>query len=334
MLPSMRAVALVAAFAAAAGACGPTIRHARRHAMEPPTERELDAKQRLDNARCSPRWGLLMPGAGQYCFNKPGTGALLMGLTTGEIVTTGLAVRSIDVGPGESKIEHPAVATPLIALQDLWVYAYVDTALDQHLAARALFAPQDTLGELAWAPFNLEVLKQPDVWAGTLGMLALGVGVSLLVDEEAADNYGDDANLFGRDFSPAAGYPLAGLTFGGLFEHVAIAEESLFRGLAQSSFARSGGETRGWVVASLLFGAAHSFNAFTLEGSERTDYLKYGVPYITVVGSYLGLSYRWHDYSLAPPVAIHFWYDFLLTATFFAMDPQNSPISAHSAIPF
>ena len=124
------------------------------------------------------------------------------------------------------------------------------------------------------------------------------------------------------------------MSFGGLFEHVAIAEEALFRGLAQSSFARSGGETRGWVIASLLFGAAHSFNAFTLEGSERTDYLKYAVPYITVVGSYLGLSYRWNDYSLAPPVAIHFWYDFLLTATFFAMDPQRSPISARVTIPF
>jgi hypothetical protein len=43
------------------------------------------------------------------------------------------------------------------------------------------------------------------------------------------------------------------------------------------------------------------------------------VPFITVLGGYLGMSYRWHDYALAAPVAIQFG-DFLLSATFFAMD--------------
>jgi len=185
-----------------------------------------------------------------------------------------------------------------------------------------------------WAPFNWNVLKKTDVWAGTLGMLVLGVGVSLLVDEDAAGNWGDDANVFGRDMDPELGYPLAALSFGGLFEHVAIAEETIFRGLLQSEFARRSGETRGWVIGSLVFGAAHALNVLALDAEDRREYLLYGLPFITSVGSYMGLSYRWNDYSLAPPVAIHFWYDFLLSATFFAMDPQRSPISAKVAIPF
>jgi len=226
------------------------------------------------------------------------------------------------------------VLLPLVALQDLWVYGLADTSIDRSLAAYNLYAPQDSMFELAVAPFNWEVVKRTDVWAGTLGMLALGIGVSALVDEELASNFGDDANLFGEMFSPQTGYPIAGAAYAGLFTHVAIAEEALFRGMLQSSMARRSGETRGWIYSALLFGGAHSFNAIGLEGNERRDYLLYGVPFITTVGSYLGLSYRWNDYSLAPPVAIHFWYDFLLSASFFAMDPENSTLAAKVAIPF
>jgi hypothetical protein len=40
------------------------------------------------------------------------------------------------------------------------------------------------------------------------------------------------------------------------------------------------------------------------------------------------------QYSLAPSVAIHFWYDLLLeTAAFFA-GPKNSPLAVTWAMPF
>jgi hypothetical protein len=57
-------------------------------------------------------------------------------------------------------------------------------------------------------------------------------------------------------------------------------------------------------------------------------------PRIPAAGGYLGLVYRWHDYSLAPPVALHFWYDFLLSAIGFALDPQDSILSARVSVPF
>jgi hypothetical protein len=31
---------------------------------------------------------------------------------------------------------------------------------------------------------------------------------------------------------------------------------------------------------------------------------------------------------------VHFWYDLLLSATFFAVDPQSSPLSAKVTVPF
>ena len=39
------------------------------------------------------------------------------------------------------------------------------------------------------------------------------------------------------------------------------------------------------------------------------------------------ITVRWSGYSLAPSVAIHFWYDFLIEAYGFAMDPKHSPLA-------
>jgi membrane protease YdiL (CAAX protease family) len=197
------------------------------------------------------------------------------------------------------------------------------------------YVPEDTLGELALAPFNTRVLGETDVWLGTLLATALGVTLSLSVDESFdADDAGEDPNLFGRTFDAPIGYPLGAGVGVALFEHVAIGEEAAFRGLLQSQMARESDETSGWLGASLVFGVAHAPNALVLPQEQRTRYLLIAVPAITVLGGFLGLSYRWHEYSLAAPVAIHFWYDFLLSATFFALDPADNPLSASVSVPF
>jgi membrane protease YdiL (CAAX protease family) len=125
----------------------------------------------------------------------------------------------------------------------------------------------------------------------------------------------------------AVGYPLAFGIGAALFEHVAIAEETAFRGVLQSTWTRSYGETRGWVYGSLAFGLVHSTNIFFMQSNQRATYLLAGVPFITLLGSYLGLVYRQSGYSLEQPVAIHFWYDFLIEAVSFVGDPRNSPLA-------
>jgi membrane protease YdiL (CAAX protease family) len=232
-------------------------------------------------------------------------------------------------------VEHPGAAIPLIAFQDLWVYGIVDAVLDRQRAAGVPYVPEETLGELAAAPFNPRVLKRADVWAGILGLTAAGVGLSVLSGEHLhTGHFGQSANLFGKQLRPPLGYPLAATVGAALFEQVAIAEETTFRGYIQSDLTRRTDPTTGWLVGSLIFGATHALNALALPGDQQVRYLAVAVPGITLVGSYLGLSYRWHGYSLAPPVALHFWYDFLLSAVFFVADPQHSPLSASVAMPF
>jgi membrane protease YdiL (CAAX protease family) len=251
-------------------------------------------------------------------------------LGAGELAT------GITVATANSQgLDNPGAALPLLVFQDTYLYSVVDVELDKLRAARLRYVPQDTLGELALAPFNLRVLGQPDVALGIIGLTAIGVGVSALVDESFDTTHaGERPNLFGHTFSRRVGYPLAGGVGIGVFEHVAIAEETMFRGAVQSALARSLGETNGWIWGSVVFGLAHATNALFLPADQRLAYLAIGVPFITVVGSYLGLSYRWHHYSLAPSVAEHFWYDFLESAVFFTLDPQHSPLSASIAIPF
>jgi membrane protease YdiL (CAAX protease family) len=229
----------------------------------------------------------------------------------------------------------PAAGVPLIALGDLMTLSIFDVGLENQRAARLPYVPQESLGELARAPFSSEVLSRPAVWAGILGSLAAGILVSAVVDRGIdTTNAGKRPILFGREMNSALGYPLAGAIGVGLFEHVAIAEEMAFRGGVQSAFARSSGETRGWIYASLVFGAIHGSNILFLDRGQRFTYLVVGVPFITLLGSYLGLAYRWSGYSLAPSVAIHFWYDLLIEAAGFVADPKNSPLAVSWGMPF
>lgn len=322
------AVAAVAvSVGVAAVGCSRPLARARLSALEPPAPEELDAAARVGRARCSSYLGLLFPGLGQLCLGEPGKAAVLAGLAAAEIGT------AVAVKRETGRSEHPGVVLPLVALQDLWVYGLADGAITRDLAASKPFAPRDSLVDLAAAPFNWQVMRQPAVWGGLAGFLALGIGVSWLLDDPDTSRAGDDPELFGKTIDGRVGYPLGFGLGGGLFTHVAIAEEALFRGTLQSSFARSAGERDGWLGATLLFGAAHVPNAFLLPAGQRQDYLLYGLPIITAAGGYLGWLYRRTDYGLASPVALHFWYDLLLTATFFVIDPESSPFQAGVTVP-
>jgi membrane protease YdiL (CAAX protease family) len=314
---------------AASTACVRPIATARVSRIAPLAPEESAARAAIDQASCSPQLAFLYPGLGQLCLGQTGRGALLASLATAEMGA------AIAVGVETEDIDHPGVALPLAAAQDLWLIGVADALITGDLAGAELYAPRDTPTDLLAAPFNLEVMKRPAVLVGLGLTLAVGIGVSLALDDDIdPDRAGDDPNLFGRTIDARYGYPIGFATGAALFSHVAMAEEQLFRGYFQSGLARRRGETAGWVGASLLFGAAHIPNALLLPPEDRVDYLVYGLPVITAAGFTMGWLYRDSGYSLAPSVAMHFWYDFLLTSTLFAIDPQNSIFSARIAVPF
>ncbi len=235
----------------------------------------------------------------------------------------------------EDGFDHPGSTLPLLAFQDTWLIGIADMWIDRRLARSTLYAPTDTLADLVLAPFNYQVMKDPKVWGGLVVALAIGIGATMALEDDLPSvDLERDVDLFGKQVRPELGYPAGAAAFTGLFSHVAPAEELFFRGVLQSELARRHGETWGWLEGSLLFGASHAPNAWQLPEEQRRDYLVYGLPIITSIGAYLGYLYKESGYSLAPPTAVHFWYDFLLSATFFTIDPQNSPLSAKLGLTF
>jgi membrane protease YdiL (CAAX protease family) len=320
---------VLALAALSAMACAP-IHRARLDPSAPPSEVELDAAERLADPACSAKWSLLLPGVGQLCTGKTGEGAVITALSVAEIGTAAALATKEERSEGDDA----ALLVTMVALQNTWIYASVDPLLDRQRAALALYTPQDSLADLAFAPFNPEVLSEPVVWGGILGTFALALGYTMLRDPHfRLDRVNSPSDTFGDGVHPALGYTAAGVGGAGMFTHVAIGEEVMFRGLVQSSLAANVGEWEAWGWGSLVFGTFHIPNALLLDAKESTDYITYDVPFVTSVGAYLGLAYMWSDYSLTAPVAIHFWYDFLLSASHLVFDP-SAPVVIRWAVPF
>jgi membrane protease YdiL (CAAX protease family) len=309
--------------------CTTGIPRARLSRAEAPTPREIESRRVYREASCAASTGLFFPGLGQLCQRRFAEGAVVTSLGVAELGT------AVGAGLATGVASHSSVTVPLLSLQNLWMAGYGNALFVEQQARHLRYVPQDTLAELVFAPFNPRVLSQLDVWLGLAVQLGAGVALSLAVSKDVGtSNAGGDANIFGHRFDPAVGYPLAGGLGAALFTHVAVGEETVFRGMIQSEMARRNGETEGWIAASMVFGVLHAPNALALDPDEQSDYLVYGVPFLMATGGYLGLVYRWHDYSLAPPVALHFWYDFLLSAVSFAINPDDSILSARVAVPF
>jgi hypothetical protein len=305
--------------------CARDVKSARLHYAEPPTPAEKEARSRMAPPRCSPYWGYLFPGLGQMCARLDGRAVFLSSVMAAE-VSGAIYVATED--------NDPAVNVLATAAQDTYVYSLADGFIQRHLANRALYAPPDTLGDLIAAPFNWKVMKRPRVWAGILAATAIGFGLSYALTDADEIDRGGRPNLFGHDFDPVIGYPLGFGTQLGLYSHVAIAEETLFRGLLQSRWSAAWGETAGWLSASAVFGAAHIPNAWALDEEDRKSYYIFALPYITLLGLYFGWTYKEEGYTLAPSVAQHFWYDFLISASFFVLDPEDNQFSATITLPF
>lgn len=334
MATQTRALLGLLALVTASTACSRPVKTARLSPMDPPSQEENDAALAMKNHRCNPLWALVFPGLGHMCLRRDGEALALSTLAAAEIAGTVAIVANHEDDPGVLGDEDPPVTAPLTALQDLWVYGVIDPLFKQNLARQRLYTPQDSALDLVLAPYNWEVMKKPTVWAGILGALAVGIGVTLAVDKPGTEEVGDDPVLFGERVDGSWGYPVGGGLTLGLFSHVAIAEEALFRGWLQSSLARSQGEVVGWGIASLAFGAVHLGNLSAIEREDWDDYLLYAMPVITTAGFYLGWQYMHEGYTLAPPVAVHFWYDTILSGVLFALDPDDSFFNAKISLPF
>lgn len=289
---------------------------------------------------------VLCPGCGHIYLRRSGKGLAFLGATIA-LTVSGAALLLEDGGvhlgdPDDPRLEpsDPIGLQLLMAGQNLWFYsifsAYRDARVARGDAGYAHPVSRESLTDLASAPFRPSVLKSPWVWAGV--PLALGAAVGLIAlaapeqlqsgDRSLVD--GGDVNFLGRELPPAAGIALGEAYFGALFTPVAVGEEALFRGVLQAALSEPLGEWGGWAVASVAFGAVHITNF----SQDNAGQALVAVPFITAVGATLGLAYMRTGHRLETSVAMHFWYDFLLSTVSFVADPDHQPFVARFGTAF
>jgi membrane protease YdiL (CAAX protease family) len=287
----------------------------------------------------------LLPGGGHFYLRRPEMGAGFL-LSTLALVGAGEAMLSSGGEPGnlsdpDRDSDDPVGELALAAAQNVWLYsifsAYREARLLRDDAGYRYPITRETLPELSLAPFNPAVLKSPWVWAAIPLLVGAAIGYSLLVsDLPTGIRHLDDGrgvNFLGRHYSTAPGVALGEAFLLGMFLPVGVGEEALFRGVFQSGLTESLGPNGGWIVASLIFGAVHIFNFVNFENQDWATAGK-AVPFITLTGAYLGLVYKASDFQLRRGVALHFWYDFLLSTADFIIDPDHAPFVVRFGRPF
>lgn len=334
--PTVRA----ASAAAIAERRDPTFLPALRHAATT----DPDAAVRMAAAAAHEKllpWAKSPTGAAAMSAMCPGCGQMYLGRY--ELGAAQLAATSALLGGGLYLIQDTkelALGRPLtssrssvglvltIAGQNMWFYSVFDAYRD----ARKLRGDvgydhaitDETLDDLLAAPFTPRVLASPWVWGGVPLMLAAGLALSYLVSPGELTGTSitkvKSVNFLGNQLSPAAGFAAGEAYYATLFAPVGVGEEALFRGMVQSELEERWGTYGGLAGASAIFGGVHAVNFVGNPGTALV-----AVPFIGAIGSVLGMAYIRTGYRLETSVAMHFWYDFLLSSAAFALDPENQP---------
>ncbi len=222
---------------------------------------------------------MLIPGLGHIYLNDYATASGLIGGT--------LISGSLD--------------SPL-SFGNLWMYSvfasYRDVRINNNQSGYSYRMPNDNFISLATAPFRWKVIKKPEVWGGVLGGLALAGG-AIALHNSVTCSVTPKAAKYSINLSPFQAFSIG------------LGEEAFFRGYLQSYFSEQMNKNSALILSSVVFGAAHIPNGFTLPKEDRWRYYTFSLPLITGLGGYMGWLTQKTN-SLQASVAVHAWYDFTL----------------------
>jgi membrane protease YdiL (CAAX protease family) len=299
----------------------------------------LHARERLWRWSRDPHvaaaWSLLCPGCGQFYLHNTTTAEVQLvaaaGLLAGGQLLVGSDSVNVDHAAGSA---GAAVGFAMASIgQDLWFYSIFDAYRTARVmrddAGYRQPITRETLPELASAPFRPSVLSRPWVWGGVPLALGAALGLEYLFDRGSLSSHGSifdvrSINVLGHTFqSRAVGFAGGEAYYAAIFDPVGVGEEALFRGYLQTELEEQLGTYGGLAAASGIFGAFHVVN-FIGPGQDIKQ-AAFALPVIASVGAAAGLAYIHTGHRLETSVAMHFWYDFLLSTVAFAADPQNQP---------
>lgn len=268
-------------------------------------------------------WGLL-PGGGHFYLDEPEAGAAYAG-----------SFLSL-VGAGIWLEDRKHVLDDDDQVNTFWLLGMKDWELSLFTTYREALRSSGynlrtagvddaPVADLLLVPFRRAQVLDPMV------LLAAAVGVAgAAIDARHADySIGDVSRVgvLGADANQAWGTALYGVDAFSLSLAAGVSEEAVWRGVIQNELEFSMGERGGLWTASALFGAAHVVD---LDGSLNGG----RVLWATAAGAYLGYLFQQDQHQLARPIAAHFWYNFAVMMTSFALDPANNPLGIKVAFGF
>ncbi len=154
------------------------------------------------------------------------------------------------------------------------------------------YKKNESIQDLAYAPFNPNILKNPYVFAPIIFFTAFA-GLNAIADDGSNPTLGPES--LKKDGSLYAGSFMTGIS-------PAIGEEAFFRGYLNQRLSMSYGTYTGLGISSTLFMLAHEGN------SDATD----GRLVRFLGGVYLGYIHMKHGYDIRPSIAAHFWWNFII----------------------
>jgi membrane protease YdiL (CAAX protease family) len=258
-----------------------------------------------------------IPGLGQAANGDYGAGALQFGASLVLYDQYAMLIEKDDYIPPEDRLDNKnkTIATNRTtfyadlygsALLDLQFYssysAYRDARLLLNNEGYHTPMPDETLGALALAPFRWEFLSRPTTY------------VALILPLLAALSPASKDQLVYEPEPPLTRDEM-GRGFALQFEGVAIGEEAFFRGVLNNGLSSGFGDTWGLVGSSTAFALAH-----TGAPGQATPLLA------GAFGLYLGWLQQRNEFQIGEGVAIHFWWDFLISLGSLAQHEQNAQL--------
>jgi hypothetical protein len=255
-----------------------------------------------------PEWAAvgstLLPGVGQMANGDYGTGAfqltLSFALARQYIILTEqpeyldrrdrVDSRNYFIEINKTSFEADLYGSALTNLTFYSAYAaYRDARNARNNEGYTTPAPRESLGDLAIAPYRWEYLRRPT----TFIPIAAALYFALTPPDDDRYVYQPDRTVT-RDT----------LRKGALVqsEMVGVGEEAFFRGFLNNGLSDSLGPGWGLVTSSAIFGLAHEG-----VGNQAT------IAQAMLFGLYLGWLQQRNDYDIGEGVAIHFWWNFLVS---------------------
>lgn len=278
------------------------------------------------------------PGLGLHFLGEHRRGFGYLGVETAELFATSatLATSGYDPHDPDTADRLNRVLLPGVWLQDTHFLGVYDAWRTARLKAPpgAYTIPDPDAMHLLRAPLRFSLLGRARVGLPLAAVAAAGVTFSLLYepkDRVADPTFWESSRLPLFSHEVPKGQAAAGgeAYYATTFYMVGIGEESVFRGIVQTTLEEKWGPTWGWLGASAIFGAAHILNNPTSLRAASTQAVA-----TAAIGSYLGWIYDHDGHDLTADTFMHCWYDFLVGSTLFLSDPKHQPFSASLSVPF